>query len=58
MTDDNTVLERETLEKLSVDGELAAYRHEDFWQPMDTLRDKQHLEELWDSGRAPWKLWP
>lgn len=55
--DDTTVWEREPLEQLARSGELAAYRHEGFWQPMDTLRDKLHLEELWQSGRAPWKVW-
>ncbi len=48
--------EREPLERLAADGELMAYRHNGFWQPMDTLRDKVHLEELWASG-APWKCW-
>jgi glucose-1-phosphate cytidylyltransferase len=38
-------------------NELVAYRHDGFWQPMDTLRDKNHLEELWAEGRAPWKVW-
>ena len=57
MTDDETILERETLERLAADGELAAYCHEDFWQPMDTLREKQLLEELWESGKAPWASW-
>ncbi len=54
---DDTVLEREPLEGLARDGELVAYRHSGFWQPMDTLRDKLHLEELWTSGKAPWKMW-
>jgi glucose-1-phosphate cytidylyltransferase len=54
---DETVLEREPLETLAGDGELVAYRHRGFWQPMDTLRDKQHLEALWRSGAAPWKVW-
>lgn len=54
---DDTVLEREPLESLAADGELAAFKHAGFWQPMDTLRDKRHLEELWESGRAPWKVW-
>lgn len=48
--------ERDPLERLAADGELMAYRHEGFWQPMDTLRDKIHLEELWREG-APWKCW-
>ena len=54
---DSTVWEREPLENLARDGMLSAYRHNDFWQPMDTLRDKNVLEELWQSGRAPWKTW-
>ncbi|NNJ11078.1 glucose-1-phosphate cytidylyltransferase [Chloroflexales bacterium ZM16-3] len=54
---DNTVWEREPLERLAHEGQLAAYRHHGFWQPMDTLRDKNYLEDLWQSGRAPWKIW-
>lgn len=57
LVDDRTTLEREPLERLAADGQLMAYRHEGFWQPMDTLRDKQHLEALWASGAAPWKKW-
>jgi len=53
----NTVFEKEPLEGLAGDGELVAYKHSGFWQPMDTLRDKQQLEELWLSGSAPWKVW-
>lgn len=52
-----TVFEREPLEALARDGELAAFRHDGFWQSMDTLRDKRHLESLWDQGSAPWKTW-
>lgn len=55
--DDTTVWEREPLETLAKQGQLNAFMHEGFWQPMDTLRDKVHLEELWVSGRAPWKVW-
>lgn len=55
--DDDCVWEREPLEKLADSGQLSAFEHEGFWQPMDTLRDKTHLEELWQSGRAPWKVW-
>ena len=55
--DDSTTLEREPLEKLAKDGQLGAYVHNGFWQPMDTLRDKNKLEELWSSARAPWKIW-
>ncbi len=57
ITGDSTVWEREPLEKLAQDGKLAAYRHYGFWQPMDTLRDKHVLEDLWQSGEAPWKVW-
>lgn len=54
---DSTVLEKDPLEKLAGDGDLIAYKHSGFWQPMDTLRDKNHLEDLWKSGAAPWKVW-
>jgi len=54
---DETVLEKEPLEALAREGELAAYKHHGFWQPMDSLRDKTQLEQLWKSGRAPWKTW-
>ncbi len=54
---DECVLEREPLERLARAGQLAAYRHQGFWLPMDTLRDKRLLEELWASGKAPWKVW-
>ncbi|MDW8208280.1 MAG: glucose-1-phosphate cytidylyltransferase [Chloroherpetonaceae bacterium] len=54
---DDTVWERGPLETLARRGQLAAYEHRGFWQPMDTLRDKIHLEELWATGRAPWKVW-
>lgn len=54
---DATVLEGEPMERLANEGQLAAYVHKGFWQPMDTLRDKQRLEKLWQSGNAPWKIW-
>jgi glucose-1-phosphate cytidylyltransferase len=54
---DDTTWEREPLEQLSTSGQLAAFQHEGFWQPMDTLRDKTYLESLWQSGQAPWKVW-
>jgi glucose-1-phosphate cytidylyltransferase len=54
---DSTVWEREPMEQLARDGELAAFTHRGFWQPMDTLRDKTRLEDLWLSGAAPWKVW-
>lgn len=52
-----TMFEREPLERLVADGELAAFRHDDFWQCMDTMRDVKLLEQLWQSGKAPWKVW-
>jgi glucose-1-phosphate cytidylyltransferase len=54
---DSTTWEQEPLNGLAHDGQLTAYRHCGFWQPMDTLRDRQHLEELWAQARAPWKVW-
>jgi len=57
IADDSTVWERDPLESLASDGMLAAYRHGGFWHPMDTLRDKTVLEELWRTGKAPWKIW-
>jgi glucose-1-phosphate cytidylyltransferase len=54
---DSTNLEAEVLEKLAAEGQLAAHKHEDFWQCMDTLRDKKLLEHLWQQGNAPWKTW-
>lgn len=54
---DRTVWERDTVQQLARQGKLSAYRHQGFWHPMDTLRDKKYLEELWGSGRAPWKVW-
>lgn len=55
--DDSTIWEKEPLEKLSKEKKLAAYVHNGFWQPMDTLRDKKYLEKLWSLNEAPWKLW-
>jgi len=55
--DDNTVWEKEPLEHLSQNNQLSAFLHNGFWQPMDTLREKNYLEELWLSGKAPWKVW-
>ena len=54
---DDCIWEREPLETLAQRGELAAYQHDGFWQAMDTLRDKTHLEQLWQSGQAPWRVW-
>jgi glucose-1-phosphate cytidylyltransferase len=45
------------MELLAADGEIAAWVHEGFWQPMDTLRDKQQLSRLWETGKAPWQVW-
>ncbi len=55
--DDSTVWEQEPLMSLADENELMSFNHEGFWQPMDTLRDKNKLEELWQSGKAPWKVW-
>jgi len=57
ITDDATIWEQEPLRNLATDGELMAYEHHGFWQPMDTLRDKHHLEALWDGRKAPWRVW-
>ena len=54
---DETQWEKEPMERLAAEGELMAYRHEGFWHPMDTLRDKSHLQRLWDSGDPPWRMW-
>ena len=57
ISDDNTIFERDPMERLAEDDQLRAYRHRGFWQPMDTLREKRLLESLWHAGRAPWKIW-
>lgn len=57
ISDDSTVLEREPLERLAAENQLCAYRHDGFWQPMDTLREKRLLESLWQGNSAPWKIW-
>jgi glucose-1-phosphate cytidylyltransferase len=57
LVDDRTIWEHEPLDRLAAEGELFAYRHEGFWHPMDTLRDKKLLEDLWSGDKAPWKLW-
>ena len=51
------MFERQPLENIAKDGHLMAYPHRGFWRPMDTLRDKNDLEKLWNSGKAPWKVW-
>ncbi len=57
IAEDRTSFESDVLPQLAADGQLSAYRHPGFWQPMDTLRDRTRLEDLWASGEAPWKLW-
>jgi glucose-1-phosphate cytidylyltransferase len=57
ITEDATIWEQEPLRNLASDGELMAFEHHGFWQPMDTLRDKLYLEELWDGRKAPWRVW-
>ena len=57
LKDDKSIWEKEPLEKLAKDNQLSAYKHNGFWQPLDTLRDKNHLDELWNSNRASWKNW-
>jgi glucose-1-phosphate cytidylyltransferase len=57
IADQQSVWEREPLERLAADGQLMAYRHADFWQCMDTLRDLNQLERMWQESRAPWKIW-
>jgi len=54
---DETILERGPVEKLAHDGQLMGYRHHGFWSCMDTLKEKNYLEELWASGQAPWRIW-
>ena len=55
--DDQTIWEREPLETLTKEEQLVAYKYDGFWQPMDTLRDKNYLEDLWSDNKAPWKVW-
>ncbi|MFN0279620.1 MAG: glucose-1-phosphate cytidylyltransferase [Pyrinomonadaceae bacterium] len=57
LSGDNSVLEIDALERLANEGQLVAYKHDDFWQCMDTLRDKRQLEAVWESGNPPWKVW-
>lgn len=54
---DSTIWERKPMERLAAEGQMGVYMHNGFWQPMDTLREKTHLEELWAAGKAPWKMW-
>jgi glucose-1-phosphate cytidylyltransferase len=55
--DNDTILEREPLEKLAAAGELAAFKHTGFWKAMDTLKDKNEITDMWVHGRAPWAVW-
>ena len=55
--DDSTILEKHVLSSLAKENQINAFRHDGFWQPMDTLRDKNYLQDLWSTGNAPWKLW-
>jgi glucose-1-phosphate cytidylyltransferase len=55
--DSDVMLEREPLSRLAADGQLSAFHHDGFWQPMDTQRERDLLMRLWDSGKAPWKVW-
>jgi len=57
LADDDTVWEQEPMRTLARDGQLASYRHRGFWQAMDTLRERNHLEQLWNAGKAPWRTW-
>jgi len=57
ITDDHTIWEKLPLERLTNEGQLGSYCHDGFWQPMDTLRECRLLQELWDKGHAPWKVW-
>ena len=57
ISDANEMFERKPIEQIAEAGQLTAHQHEGFWQPMDTLRDKIYLQELWENGRAPWKTW-
>ena len=57
ISDDHSIFEREPMEQLSQQQQMHAFVHDDFWQPMDTLRDKNYLEELWATNKAPWKIW-
>ena len=54
---DDSIWEREPMERLARDGQLGLYRHRGFWQPMDTVRDKSYLEQLWAGGSPPWRTW-
>lgn len=55
--DDTVIFERGPLERLAAEGKMVAYRHTGFWKPMDTLRDNNELNAMWNEGKAPWKVW-
>jgi len=55
--DENCIFEQEPLKRLAIDGKMSAYKHDGFWQPMDTLRDNQKLNQMWKEGQAPWRIW-
>jgi glucose-1-phosphate cytidylyltransferase len=57
ISSDATTWEAEPLQKLVAEGQLQTYRHNSFWQPMEILRDRVHLKQLWECGKAPWKRW-
>lgn len=57
ISDDTTIFEREPMQKIAKNGQMKAFKHEGFWQCMDTIRDKTKLQEMWENGDAPWKLW-
>jgi len=57
LQDDSTILERTPLETLARENKLTAFKHSGFWHPMDTLRERKQLENLWESQKAPWKIW-
>jgi glucose-1-phosphate cytidylyltransferase len=57
ISDDDVMWEHDPLKKLASDGQLSAYKHTGFWQPMDTLKDRNYLEGLWKAKKAPWKVW-
>ena len=57
LTDDTCVLEKEPLQRLACEGKIKAYKHDGFWQCMDNIREREYLDELWASGKAPWKIW-
>ena len=57
LKNDNSIWEKEPLKNLASDNQLVGFKHKDFWQPMDTIREKEYLDELWNKNQAPWKIW-